>query len=112
MKRIMVVIGGGRKHGNTEQLADAFIRGAQEAGHWVDKILLREMRINGCTGCNACRYQRPCVQRDDFNALVPLLHSCAGLAAVFLDFVFINKSLYRAILQPCRGGSPSAFGAL
>lgn len=99
MKRIMVVVGGGRKHGNTEQLADAFIRGAQEAGHWVDKILLREMRINGCTGCNACRYQRPCVQRDDFNALVPLLHSCDLLVLASPLYFWTLSSSIKAFIE-------------
>ncbi|MHA9741217.1 hypothetical protein [Robinsoniella peoriensis] len=31
MKHILVVVGGGRANGNTMQLADAFIHGAEEA---------------------------------------------------------------------------------
>ena len=31
MKHILVIVGSCRKNGNTEQLADAFIRGAQDA---------------------------------------------------------------------------------
>ena len=26
---------------------------------------------SGCLGCNACRYGKPCVQKDTFNDLVP-----------------------------------------
>lgn len=37
MKNILVVVGSGRKNGNTEQLADSFIKGAEEAGHHVKK---------------------------------------------------------------------------
>lgn len=33
MKKILVVIGGGRPNGNTNQLVDAFIKGAVETGH-------------------------------------------------------------------------------
>ena len=29
------------------------------------------MEVNGCIGCNACRYGKACVQKDDFNDLVP-----------------------------------------
>ena len=73
MKHILVIVGSCRKNGNTEQLADAFIRGAQDAGHRVEKVFLGAKKINGCLGCNACRYGKPCVQKDDWKEIVPLL---------------------------------------
>lgn len=71
MKNILVVLGGGRARGNTAQLADAFIRGAQEAGHHVEKVSLQKTEVKGCLGCNACRFGKPCIQKDGFNELVP-----------------------------------------
>ena len=71
MKNILVIQGGGRANGNTSQLADAFIRGAEEAGHAVEKLSLNKTEVKGCIGCNACRYGKPCVQKDGFNELVP-----------------------------------------
>ncbi|MGN0395339.1 MAG: flavodoxin family protein [Coprococcus sp.] len=71
MKNILVVLGGGRPNGNTKQLVDAFIKGAIEAGHRVELISLNKITVNGCIGCNACRYGKPCVQKDDFNDLIP-----------------------------------------
>lgn len=70
MKEILVVLGGGRANGNTAQLAESFIKGATEAGHHTELISLNKLKVNGCTGCNACRYEKPCVQKDDFNSLV------------------------------------------
>ena len=71
MKKILIILGGGRKKGNTAQLADAFMKGAMEAGHATELISLNQLQVNGCIGCNACRYGKPCVQKDDFNSLVP-----------------------------------------
>ncbi|NLO85726.1 MAG: flavodoxin family protein [Clostridiales bacterium] len=71
MKNILVVLGGGRPNGNTAQLADAFIRGAQEAGHTVEKVSLLKTEVKGCIGCNACRFDKPCIQKDGFNELIP-----------------------------------------
>ena len=71
MKNILVVVGGGRAKGNTAQLVDAFSKGAQEAGHSVKTVSLISHEVKGCLGCNACRFGKPCVQKDDFNALVP-----------------------------------------
>ena len=71
MKNILVVQGGGRAKGNTAQLVDSFIKGATEAGHTVERINLNQTEVKGCIGCNACRYGKPCVQKDGFNDLVP-----------------------------------------
>ncbi len=71
MKKILVVIGGGRPKGNTAQLVAAFCKGAEEAGHQIETISLIKNEIKGCLGCNACRYEKPCVQKDSFNDLVP-----------------------------------------
>lgn len=71
MKNILVVMGGGRPKGNTAQLVDAFVKGAEEAGHSVEKVSLLKTEVKGCLGCNACRYGKPCVQKDGFNELVP-----------------------------------------
>ncbi|MCM1088705.1 MAG: hypothetical protein NC419_11140 [Muribaculaceae bacterium] len=38
MKNILVIQGGGRPNGNTAQLVDFFIKGAEEAGHKVEYI--------------------------------------------------------------------------
>lgn len=71
MKKILIILGGGRRKGNTAQLVDAFMKGAMEAGHATELISLNQLQVNGCIGCNACRYGKPCVQKDDFNSLVP-----------------------------------------
>lgn len=71
MKKILIISGGGRANGNTAQLIKAFMEGAGEAGHQTELISLNKLKVNGCIGCNSCRYGKPCVQRDDFNSLVP-----------------------------------------
>lgn len=39
--RVLVINGSPRAKGNSDLLCDEFIRGAEEAGHQVEKILLR-----------------------------------------------------------------------
>ena len=62
MKKILVVMGGGRPKGNTAQLVDAFVKGVEEAGHLVEKVSLLKTEVKGCLGCNVCRYGKQCVQ--------------------------------------------------
>lgn len=71
MKRILVIQGGGRPKGNTAQLVSSFVQGAEEAGHCVEVISLLKNEVKGCLGCNACRYSKPCIQKDSFNDIVP-----------------------------------------
>lgn len=74
-KNILIIKGGGRPNGNTAQLIDSFTKGAEEIGHTVEIISLIKNEVKGCLGCNACRYGKPCVQRDSFNELVPKIES-------------------------------------
>lgn len=93
MKNILIVLGGGRPNGNTKQLVDAFAKGASEAGHHVELISLNKLTVNGCMGCNACRYGKPCVQKDDFNGLVPKIKraDCIVFASPLLFWTVSSK---------------------
>lgn len=93
MKKLFVVVGGGRPKGNTSQLVDAFIQGAMEAGHTVEKISLNQVKVNGRLGCNACRYGKPCIQKDGFNELVPKIRSadCIVFASPLLFWIISTK---------------------
>lgn len=86
MKHILIVLDGGRPNGNTAQLARSFAQGAEEAGHTVETISLSKTEVKGCVGCNACRYGKPCAQKDTFNSLVPKI-----LAA---DLIVFASPLY------------------
>lgn len=75
MKNILVVVGSGQQKGNTNQLADAFIEGASAAGHKMTKVFLGNKTVNGCNGCEACRTIKKCVQKDDMEAIYPLIYA-------------------------------------
>ena len=66
MKKILILLTGGRPQGNTAQLASAFAEGARQAGHQVETLSLLQKEVKGCLGCNACRRGKGCVIRDSF----------------------------------------------
>lgn len=69
-KKVLVLVGSPRKHGNTDRLADEFVRGAHDAGHETEKVFLGGRKINGCLGCGACqRNGGQCVQKDDMREI-------------------------------------------
>ena len=93
MKQIFVIQGGGRPKGNTAQLVASFVNGAEDAGHSVEIISLNKTEVKGCLGCNACRYGKPCVQKDGFNDLVPKIKSadCIVFASPLLFWTISSK---------------------
>ena len=73
-KNILVLTGSPRKGGNSDKLADAFIAGAQQAGHTIVKYATAEKRIRGCIDCKTCFSKGfACSIPDDFNELAPLV---------------------------------------
>lgn len=61
---IIVLKGSPNKKGSTNVLIEEFSRGARESGHDVDVIDVAHGNIHPCTGCIACGYEGPCVQKD------------------------------------------------
>ena len=99
MKNILIVQGGGRPNGNTAQLAGAFANGAIDAGHTVEHIQLGRLTVNGCLGCNACRYGKPCVQKDDFNGLIPKIKSADLVAFASPLYFWTISSKLKAFIE-------------
>lgn len=54
-----------RKGGNSDVLCQQFAKGAEEAGHQVEKIDLREKKLSPCLACYACMKEHICAIRDD-----------------------------------------------
>ena len=61
--------------GNSEILCREFARGAEDAGHQVEIVALREKKINFCTGCEVCVQKgNGCVLKDDMKELIAKVH--------------------------------------
>jgi len=70
-KKIVVLSGSPRKGGNSDTLCDQFMLGAKESGNDVEKITLRDKKINYCTGCYSCEGKGgSCIHKDDMAAIL------------------------------------------
>lgn len=75
-KNILILTTSLRKGSNSDALAEAFAKGAQEAGHTVEKISLRNQTISFCVGCLACQKTGRCVIHDDADTIAQkMLHA-------------------------------------
>lgn len=71
--KIVVLTGSPRKNGNSNYLAEQFIKGAREGGHEVFRFDAAFHKVEGCMACNRCGMDGPCVLKDDFELVRPRL---------------------------------------
>ena len=66
-KKVLIISASPRKGGNSDTLCDEFMKGAIDSGNTVEKIFLRDKKINYCTGCGFCNTNdyTACSQKDD-----------------------------------------------
>ena len=69
MAQVLVLMSSPRKHGNTDRLANAFIKGVEENGYSTEKIYVNYQNIKPCLGCNVCQKTNQCVQKDDMQEI-------------------------------------------
>lgn len=79
-KRVLILSTSPRKDGNSEALADAFLAGAEEAGHEVEKVSLYDRQIAFCRGCLACQRTGKCVIRDGMDGILEKLRGADAVA--------------------------------
>ena len=73
-KNVLIISSSPRKGGNSETLAAFFAKGAEEAGHKVETVSLREKKSGFCKGCLACQKLGYCVIKDDAVEIAAKMH--------------------------------------
>ena len=118
-KNVLVISTSLRQQSNSDALAEAFMRGAEEAGHEVKKISLRGKDIRFCRGCLSCQNTGQCVIKDDMISITlarsslgrnidkyeffsyssnEALHLAAGEIDIFRSVLdMISQELHRSI---------------
>lgn len=70
-KKVLIISASPRRNGNSDILCDEFLKGAQKAGHEVEKVFLRDKNIKYCIGCYICEKTKGvCVYKDDMPELL------------------------------------------
>lgn len=69
-KNVLIISASPRRHGNSDLLCDQFLKGAEESGHTVEKVFLKDKKIGYCSGCGYCFEHHKCSQKDDMAELL------------------------------------------
>jgi multimeric flavodoxin WrbA len=91
--------GSPRRHGNSEQMLDACMAGAEGVGAQVHKIAVAELSIQGCRCCQGCSLTGECVIRDQMREVYAQIDAAAAL--VFASPVYFASvpAQFKALLD-------------
>lgn len=72
---VLGIVGSPRRGGNTEVLVEEVLRGAQDAGATVDKVIVSDLDIAPCNACGSCKDTGECILADDMEQLLEKMKS-------------------------------------
>lgn len=107
MKKILIISTSLRRSGNSHELAEAFARGASEAGHQVELLTLHDKKIGFCIGCLGCVRTGECVLKDDARQLIGKMHDADVIAFATPIYYYEMSGLMKTLLDrsnPLYGG--------
>lgn len=86
-KNILILSGSPRKGGNSDTLCDQFMRGAEEAGHKVEKIWVQGKKVSPCIACYYCKeHAGICAIKDDMGDILQKMLSA--------DVIVLSSPVY------------------
>ena len=65
----------------------------------METVSLLKDEVKGCLGCNACRYGKPCVQKDAFNDLVPKIKAADCIVFVSPLYFWTVSAQIKAFIE-------------
>lgn len=101
-KKILVLTSSGRKNGNTNTMAAAFIKKAMENGHEVTLYDVSHADIKPCFDCKACAKTTtadPCLQDPNFTEVAGLIKNAEAVVFVMPVYWFTMPAQMKVIFD-------------
>ncbi len=97
---ILVITSSAHKKGTSSYLADAFIKGAEKAGHAVCRFDAAFKNVHPCIGCDSCRKnEEACVFKDDMQELNPKLFKADAVVFVSPIYYYDINAQIKAVID-------------
>ena len=102
-KRVLAIVGSPRRKGNTEILVDEILSGTEENGALTQKMILSDLDIAPCRGCDSCKKTGKCIHQDDMPELVARMQSSDVWILAFPIYWWAPPSHFKAFLDRWHG---------
>lgn len=99
-KKVLILSGSPRNHGNSDLLCDEFMRGAMESGNEVEKIRVASKKIVPCSGCYYCRENDgKCAHKDDMGEILQKIIDCDVLVLASPVYFYSIDAQLKALID-------------
>lgn len=108
-KKVLVISSSLRNKSNSEILARQAAKGAEDAGHDVEFITLKDKILNFCKGCLACQKTMRCVIRDDASEICEKVGNAEVLIFANPIYYYELCGQLKTLLDRCNPLYPSDY---
>lgn len=98
---VLGIAGSPRRHGNSELLLDAALEGARREDNSIEKIILADLKIAPCRGCDCCRYGS-CTIRDDMEYILLRLEQAGAIIIASPIYFYGLTSQLKTLIDRCQ----------
>ncbi len=102
---ILAIGGSARRKGNSNSLMRLAVENAVERGASAEILYARDLRVQGCLGCDGCKRSAAatCVVDDDIHRVYERLRRCDVLVLATPVYFYTMTSWLKAIVDRCYG---------
>ncbi len=100
MANILVITGSPRRGGNSDRMAEAFIRASEARGNSVERIDAAFLDVGGCMACNRCYSDgRPCIHSDAFTPIAEMIERADSIVLVTPVYWYTMPAMIKAVFD-------------
>ncbi|NLL81586.1 MAG: flavodoxin family protein [Tissierellia bacterium] len=102
MKKVLALMGSPRRHRNTEDLLDYLLDGVNKSDYEIEKLILKDLDVHYCTGCNHCGRTSECIYKDDMQMVYENIDNSDII--IFAAPIYFNSinSLSKDLVDRCQ----------
>ncbi|MFO8082928.1 MAG: flavodoxin family protein [Desulfobacterales bacterium] len=100
--KIVAVYGSPRRNGNTSTLLNHAVKGAEDGGAEVEKIVLRDCKMSPCLEIYGCKKTGRCVIQDDFHQVVDKILACRAMMLASPIFFYTVSAHTKILMDRCQ----------
>lgn len=108
-KNVLVISTSLRAKSNSDELAQAFAKGAEQAGNTVEIISLKGKSVDFCRGCLACQKTQKCVISDDAVEIAEKIKHAEILVFATPVYYYGLSGQMKTLLDRCNPLFPSDY---
>lgn len=102
MKKILALMGSPRRNKNTDSILNCFLDGIDKTNYKIDKLILKDLDVHYCTGCDHCGRTSECIYNDDMQMIYENIDNSDII--IFAAPIYFNSinSLSKNLVDRCQ----------